>query len=50
MLFRPDPGGDDKTIPNGGSITETQSPIDIVQLLNKIIDRAVENSTAAPAK
>lgn len=44
-----DPGGDDKIIANGGQITETQSPIDIVQLLNKIVNGAVENARREPA-
>ena len=39
-----DPGGDDKNIAPGGQITETQSPVDIVQLLGKVIFGGVEYS------
>jgi phospholipid/cholesterol/gamma-HCH transport system substrate-binding protein len=47
-----DPGGDEKLIAPGGEITNTQAPIDLVQLLNKIVNGAVENARrqdAAPA-
>jgi phospholipid/cholesterol/gamma-HCH transport system substrate-binding protein len=43
-----DPGGDERNLTPGGEITETQAPIDVIQLLNKIINGAVENARREP--
>lgn len=43
-----DPGGDDKMIPAGGTVTITQSSISIEQLLGKFIFSAASLTTSKP--
>jgi phospholipid/cholesterol/gamma-HCH transport system substrate-binding protein len=40
------PGGDDQIIPPGGEIRQTQSPVNLVHLLGRIIFSATENENA----
>jgi phospholipid/cholesterol/gamma-HCH transport system substrate-binding protein len=47
------PGGEDQTIPAGGQIKYTQSPVDLVQLLGRFIfsgaDKAKDEGAADPS-
>jgi phospholipid/cholesterol/gamma-HCH transport system substrate-binding protein len=44
------PGGDDKTIPSGGEIRFTQSPVNLVQLLGKFMFSQGEKEGGAAPK
>jgi phospholipid/cholesterol/gamma-HCH transport system substrate-binding protein len=44
------PGADTETIPSGGTITETESAVDLESLISRFAFGSVKSSDGAPAK